>query len=53
MKNNKKKNRTDGAIYSNNEKYATPLKSNNSPLSYYEFTDAEKIEIQSRQNNKY
>lgn len=52
-KTNDKKHRTDGVFTSNNEKYATPQTSKNTPLSDYEFTDREKIEIESKQNNKY
>lgn len=52
-KNNNKKHRTDGAVISNNSKYANPLNSKNSPLSDYSYTDADKIDRETRENNKY
>ena len=48
-KNNKKQHRTDGVFNSNNETYAVPQTSRNTPLSDYKFTDLEKIE---RESNK-
>ena len=40
-KNNKKQHRTDGVFNSNNETYAVPQTSRNTPLSDYKFTDLE------------
>jgi hypothetical protein len=42
-KNNKKQHRTDGVFNSNNETYAVPQTSRNTPLSDYKFTDLEII----------
>ena len=52
-KNNKKQHRTDGVFNSNNETYAVPQTSRNTPLSDYKFTDLEKKERESKQNNTY
>ena len=58
----KKQHRTDGVFNSNNEAYAAPQISRNTPLSDYKFTvedvmtidaEIEKIERESKQNNKY
>ena len=52
-KNNKKQHRTDGVFNSNNETYAVPQTSRNTPLSDYKFTDLEKIERESQIDRFY
>ena len=52
-KNNNKKHRTDGAVISNNSKYANPLNSKNSPLSDYSYTDADKIARVTQENKNF
>ena len=52
-KSNNRKHRSDGVFTSNNEKYAVPQTSRNTPLSDYKFTDLEKIDRESKQNNRY
>ena len=50
---NKKKNRTDGTINSGNIVFPSPMTSSNSPLGTNDFSDKERIERNTVENNKY
>ncbi|GAA0752752.1 hypothetical protein SDC9_44477 [bioreactor metagenome] len=49
---NNKKNRTDGTIPMKNKDVATPVNSNNTSSSAYEYTDLENIARVSKSNQK-
>ena len=52
-KSNNKKHRTDGTIKSRGIEFPSPITSKNTPTSTYDYTDRQRIDQQTRENNKY
>ena len=52
-KSNKKQNRTNGSIVSSNAVFPDPITNSNTPLGNFDFTDKQRIERNSVENNKY
>ena len=52
-KSNNKKHRTDGTITSGGIQFPSPITSKNTPTSTYDYTDRQRIDQQTRENNKY
>lgn len=52
-KSNNKQNRTDGTITSGGIKFPTSMSNVNNPTSTYSYTDKQRIEQQTKENQKY
>lgn len=52
-KSNDKKNRTNGTIKSGGVEFPNPITSYNNPMNTYDYTDKDKIEQQTKENNRY
>ena len=52
-KSNNKKNRTDGTITSGEITFPTSMSNVNNPTSAYNYTDKQRIQQQTKENQKY